>query len=98
MPDPRHGGFGLGMTIHLAPLFFALALRSAPGRTGLTRFLIVTTVLMAALLLPMFGVGGLVTKANVGIFQRLYALTLFGWIGVTGYLMLRDTATDIAPD
>ena len=89
MPDPRHGGFGLGMGVHLAPLFLALALRSSTERTNLKRYLIATAILMAAFLLPMFGVGGLVTQANVGLFQRLYALMVFGWIGIASYALLR---------
>lgn len=91
MPDPRHGGFGLGMSVHVAPLFLALALRSAPDLGTLRRFLIIVTILMFVFLLPMMGIGGLVTKANVGAFQRLYALMVFGWIGVAGLVLLRSS-------
>jgi hypothetical membrane protein len=88
MPDPRHGGFGLGMGVHLAPLFLALALRPVEGRGRLVRYLLATAVLMLVMLLPMMGVGGLVTRANVGLFQRLYALLVFVWIGVASLALL----------
>lgn len=93
MPDPRHGGFGLGMGIHLAPLFLALALWRVTGRRRLARLLLAAAILMLALLLPMMGVGGLVTTANVGLFQRLYALAVFGWIGVAGYALSKPRAS-----
>ena len=99
MPDPRHGGFGLGMAVHLAPFFLALALRGDPGRKGLRRYLVVNGVLMLLLLAPMMGVGGLVTRANVGAFQRAYALAMFSWIGVASWALLRSsTPRRGAPD
>lgn len=39
------------------------------------------------------GVGSLVTRANVGIFQRLYALSSFPWIGVASYVLARELGT-----
>jgi hypothetical membrane protein len=87
MPDPRHGGFGLGMGVHLAPLALALALRPLPDWRRLVGYLSATAILMAAFLLPMMGVGGLVTRGNVGAFQRLYALTIFVWIGVASWAL-----------
>jgi hypothetical membrane protein len=82
MPDPRHGAYGLGMAAHLAPAALAIALWPAAGRRRLSWYLIGTALAMAILLAPMMGVGGLVTRANVGAFQRVYALALFVWIGV----------------
>ncbi len=82
MPDPRHGGFGLGMSVHLAPFALAAALWRLPGRRRLCVFLMVTGVAAGVLLAIMMGVGGLVTRADVGLFQRTYALTLFPWIGI----------------
>ncbi len=85
MPDPRHGAFGLGMTVHLAPLAVAVALWRAPGRRSLCLALIGVAIGMAIMLAVMFGVGGFVTRANVGGFQRVYALLLFGWIGLASW-------------
>lgn len=90
MPDERHGGFGLGMGVHLGPLLLALALRKRPNLRGLRVYLLITTVLMIAFFAIMMGVGELVTRANVGIFQRLYALNLFPWIGIGSYFVKRE--------
>jgi hypothetical membrane protein len=90
MPDERHGGFGLGMGVHLGPLLLALALRKRPNLRGLQVYLLITTVLMIAFFAIMMGVGELVTRANVGIFQRLYALNLFPWIGIGSYFVKRE--------
>jgi hypothetical protein len=94
MPDPRHGGFGLGMGVHLAPVFLGLALRPVAGRERLVRYLFGTAALMLLMLLPMMGVGGIVTRANVGMFQRLYALLVFVWIGVASWALLTPPASD----
>ncbi|HSK79327.1 MAG TPA: DUF998 domain-containing protein [Thermoanaerobaculia bacterium] len=90
MPDERHGGFGLGMGVHLGPLLLALALRKRPNLRGLQVYLLITTVLMIAFFAIMMGVGELVTRANVGIFQRLYALNLFPWIGIGAWFVKRE--------
>lgn len=90
MPDERHGGFGLGMGVHLGPLFLALALRGRENLRGLRLYLLVTTVLMIGFFSVMMGVGGLVTRANVGVFQRVYALNLFPWIGVGAWFVKRE--------
>jgi hypothetical protein len=34
-------------------------------------------------------VGQLVTRANVGLWQRLNALAMFPWLGVTGWMLAR---------
>lgn len=82
MPDERHGGFGLGLGVHLGPLLLLVALRRRHGIGGFKLFLAAATVAMAVLFAVMMGVGELVTRANVGLFQRAYALSLFPWIGV----------------
>ena len=88
MPDPRHGGFGMGMGIHLAPLLLVWAFRGRSGMRGVNIFLIVTFILMTVFLVIMMGVGGFVTRSNVGIFQRVYALVSFAWIGVASYRLM----------
>jgi hypothetical membrane protein len=74
----------------LAGLALGLALIRTPGMRSLGCYLLATTVLMALLLAPMMGVGGLVTRANVGLFQRLYALSIFGWVGVACAVLWRN--------
>lgn len=92
MPDPRHGGYGLGMAIQLAPFFLAGAFWKQPAYRGFSTFLAVAGVAMLVMFAVMMGVGSLVTRANVGIYQRVYALTTFPWIGVAGYLLRRSVA------
>lgn len=91
MPDPRHGGWGLGMAIQLTPFFLAAALWKVEEARRLKVFLLVVGVAMALLFVVMMGVGAMVTRANVGLFQRAYTLTLFSLIGIAGYAMLRLT-------
>lgn len=96
MPDPRHGGLGLGMAVQAAPLFLALALRGEADLVSLKRFLLVATAVSLGLFLIMMGVGSLVTRANVGVFQRVYALSLFGWVAAASFVLLRRwTARDL---
>lgn len=89
MPDPRHGGFGLGMAIHLVPLLLAFAFWKLRELRALATFLLVSGIVMLGLFAIMMGVGSLVTRSNVGLFQRAYSLTVFPWIGITGYALLR---------
>lgn len=81
MPDPRHNGFGLVMGVTLLPVLLAVALRGRAGR-GATLLLAVWFVATVALLTILFGVGGLVTRANVGLWQRALALAMIPGIGI----------------
>lgn len=89
MPDPRHAAFGLGIAIQLAPFLLAAALRKVPEVRNLRTFLILVGLAMLILFAIMMGVGSLVRRSNVGLFQRAYALTTFPWIGVAGFVLLR---------
>ena len=87
MPDPRHGGFGLGFAMILAPLFLALAFAGRPGFGGLVTVLLVSFVLVMITMTVMMGVGQLVTRANVGLWQRANALAMFPWLGIAGAML-----------
>ena len=89
MPDPRHGGFGLGMGIHLAPFLLAAALWKAPNLRRLNIFLLLIGIAMLLLFIIMMGVGELITQSNVGLFQRIFVLTIFPWIGIAAYVLCR---------
>lgn len=89
MPDPRHNAFGLGVTIHLAPFLLAAALRGQEEFRGLNRFLWMAGLVMTGMFLVSMGVGSLVRRSNVGVVQRVYALTVFVWIAVAGAKLLR---------
>jgi len=93
MPDPRHGGFGLGIAVQLAPFLLAAALWKQPAVRHLRTFLIVIGLAMLVMFAIMMGVGAMVTRSNVGLFQRVYALTTFPWVGVAGFVLHRRLAT-----
>lgn len=87
MPDERHGGFGVGLAVQVAPLFFVWALWGERGRGGLKAFLVLDFLLMTAGFVVMMGIGGLVTHANVGLWQRAYALTMMPWISIVAWAL-----------
>ena len=86
---PRHGGYGLGMAIHLAPFLLAAALWKEPALRGLSLFLLLTGLGMLVLFAIMMGLGAMVTRSNVGLFQRAFALTIFPWIGIAAHVLRR---------
>jgi hypothetical membrane protein len=90
MPDERHGGYGLGLAFQLAPLFLALALWRRRSLRGLCIFLLVVFGVMTFVILVMMGVGGLVTRANVGLWQRANALAGFPWLGVAAWRLRKE--------
>lgn len=89
MPDPRHAAFGLGIAIQAAPFLLAAAIWRVPALRQLRTILLIVGVAMTVLFAIMMGVGAMVTRANVGLFQRAYALTTFPWIGVAGFVLAR---------
>lgn len=82
MPDDRHGGYGLGMAMQVAPLWVLLALRREQDAGRLRLLLLAVFIAMAVLFAIMMGVGGLVTRANVGLWQRSYALATMPWLAL----------------
>lgn len=92
MPNPLHGAFGLGFAVVPAPLLFALALRGREGSAALVAVLAASFLLVAATMSVMMGAGGLVTRANVGLWQRANALAMFPWIGVAGAMLANRAA------
>jgi hypothetical membrane protein len=88
MPDPRHGGFGLGLAMHLVPPLMLWALAGTPA-PRVKVFLIAVFAVSLALVLVMFGLGGLVRRANVGLWQRAYSLSAIPWIGVMAAVLAR---------
>lgn len=89
MPNPLHGAFGLAFAVVPAPLLLALALRGREGNATLVRVLLASFVFVLATMSVMMGVGQLVTRANVGLWQRVNALAMFPWIGVAGEMLAR---------
>ncbi len=89
MPDPRHGGYGLGMGIHLAPFPLAAALWKAPNLRRLNILLLLIGIGMLVLFIIMMDVGEMITQSDVGLFRRIFALTFFPWIGIAAYVLCR---------
>jgi hypothetical protein len=88
MPDDRHGAFGLSLVGPLIPLFVLLALRPAEDSRGIQAFLAIIFAASVIMLSIMFGVGELVTRANVGIYQRLNTAASIPWFAVLGVWLL----------
>jgi hypothetical protein len=93
MPDDRHGGFGLGLAGPLIPLFTLLALRPVPDARGMKLFIGFVLVGSVILLAIMFGVGELVTRRNVGIWQRINSGMSIPWFAVLGWWLLKRDAS-----
>ena len=98
MPDERHGGFGLGLAGPLVPLFAFLAIRKLPDPKAMKLFLAFIFVGSVIVLAIMFGVGHLVTRRNVGIWQRVNTAISIPWFAALGlWLLKRDANTPRAP-
>jgi hypothetical protein len=95
MPDERHGGFGLGLAAPLVPIFAFLAIRKVPDADGMKFFLAAIFVLSVIVLAIMFGVGHLVTRRNVGIWQRINSGLSIPYFAVLGYWLLRREGRNV---
>lgn len=89
MPDPRHGAFGVGFGVHAASALLAALLWRTRTSRPLRIYFVMTAVAGVLMLAIMMGVGSFVTRANVGAFQRLYALANIPWIGIASYALLQ---------
>ncbi|WP_292173526.1 acyltransferase family protein [Brevundimonas sp.] len=94
-PDPRHMAINLGLGIQIAPLLLLWGLWSHVDLRRLKVFLFVTFVAMAILtvfthhmILP-----GTVNPANVGWWERAYAIILVGWVGIAAFALERRLKT-----
>ena len=90
-PDPRHLIINLGLGIQLAPLLMILGLRRRADLAALRLFLAIVFVAMAVLtvLTKHLVFPALVNDANVGWWERAYALVLVGWVGVAALVLRR---------
>ena len=93
-PDPMHAIINLGLGIQLAPVFILWGLGPVDGFRRLKIFLAVVFVAMLILtaitnyhFIPLFP--GVVNADNVGLWERVYAFVLVGWVGVTAFLLER---------
>jgi hypothetical membrane protein len=95
-PDHRHLIINLGLGIQLAPLLILAGLWRRGDLPGLKLFLAIVflamavlTVLTKHLLFP-----ALVNDANVGWWERAYAIVLVGWVGVAAAVLQRRLVAD----
>jgi hypothetical membrane protein len=98
-PDPRHLAINLALGIQLAPLLLLWGLWRRPDLARLKLFLAlvfvamgVLTVLTKHLVLP-----ALVNDANVGWWERGYAVILVGWVGVAAFVLQRCLRAETSP-
>jgi hypothetical membrane protein len=98
MPDDRHGGYGLGLGLQVAPLLVLWGLRRAPRLRPLRRLLVAVFVVMTVMFAIMMGVGELVTRANVGLWQRANVLASIPWIGIVAHWLREALAARRGPD
>ena len=94
MPDARHGAFGIGLAGPLVPLFALLALRSVPDASAMKLFLIFIFAGSVIVLAIMFGLGQLVTRQNVGIWQRINSGISIPWLSLLGFWLFSRRAHD----
>lgn len=90
LPDPRHMAWGMGFAVQIAPLLMLWAIWKTPNVAGLKGFLFASLIAVNATLAVLFGVGDLVGPDNIGLWQRLYGLTMYPWIGVTALCLMRQ--------
>lgn len=90
-PDPRHMAINLGLGIQLAPLLLLWGLWSHVDMKRLKLFLVVVFVAMAVLTLFTYHLvlPGTVNDANVGWWERGYAIILVGWVGIAAFVLER---------
>lgn len=89
-PDPRHLAVNLGLGIQLAPLLLLAGLRRC-RMPRLKVFLAVVSILMAVLMVltKHLVFAGLVNDANVGWWERAYAIVLVGWVAIAALALER---------
>lgn len=93
-PDPRHAIINLGLGIQLAPVFILWGLARVGGfrrlKIGLSLVFVAMMILTAITnynFIPLFP--GVVNATNVGLWERLYAFVLVGWVGIVAFLLER---------
>jgi hypothetical protein len=89
LPDPRHGGYGIGLIHFLIPLLLAWAFWKIQGARFFIFYQLITLTPMIIVILIMTGVGGLVSETNAGLVQRLQILVGIPWFTYVCYWLTR---------
>ena len=99
-PEPLHNeAMNLGLGIQLAPLLLLWGLWNRKDVPRLKIFLLGVFVVMAALtvLTKHLILPGTVNDANVGLWERGYAIVLVGWVGIAAWVLERRLRSDDGP-
>jgi hypothetical membrane protein len=96
-PDKRHLAINLALGIQLAPALLLWGLWRRADLARLKLFLALVFVAMAALtvLTKHIVLPSLVNDANVGWWERGYAIILVGWVGVAAFALQRCLRNDL---
>ena len=88
LPDPRHGGHpALLFAMLLLPFIMATTLWTLGASRPLKGYFAATIGLLLVMFPVMSGMTGLDTHAYRGLFQRIFALTVFPPIGVGAFVL-----------
>lgn len=99
-PDPLHAKvLNLALGIQLAPLLLLWGLSASRDVPRLKLFLMAVFVVMAILTVTTHHMvlPGTVNDANVGWWERAYALVLVGWTGIAAWLLGQRLRVDGEP-
>jgi len=90
-PDPRHQYINMALGIQVAPLILLWGLSGSRELPRLKAFLIAVFVIMTGLTLMTHHMvlPGTVNPANVGWWERAYAIVLVGWVAVVALVLGR---------
>lgn len=90
-PDPRHQVIELALGIQIAPLLLLWGLAGSREMPRLKAFLILTFVVMTGLSVMTYHLilPGTVNSANVGWWERAFAVVLVTWVGVAALILGR---------
>ena len=90
LPDPRHGGHpALLIAMISVPLVLPAALGAHRASVPVKAYFAATIGLLFVMVPIMSGMTGLATHTYRGLFQRVFALTVFMPIGVGAYILAR---------
>jgi glucan biosynthesis protein C len=97
-PDPRHQMINLGLGIQIAPLLLIWGLARRRDFWRLRLFLAIVFIIMAVLtvLTKHLLWPGLVNDANVGWWERAFAVVLCGWVGIAAFILERRLLSEAA--
>lgn len=87
MPNELHNAFGLAMILQFAPLFSLIAVWKVEKVAWLKWLLAAVFLVSGALFAMMMGVGRMVRVADVGYWQRAYAVSSILWVGVLAWAL-----------